>query len=205
MNNDNKLLGGIKDQADVKAEAILKDAKEKAKSIISDAYIQADKEVKIEERQFKNKLAVEELKKNATMKAAKRKVELELLDEQYSKLIEMVKDETLNLLTGPQSNEILINWIIEAVLGLGLDKAKIAFSPKTPVNEEMLKQVIKKAKDVYSLDLELSLDSRRLVVPGIVATSLDDKISFNNQVDIRMRRFDRDIKIAVQEGSCTQE
>ncbi|MFA6864310.1 MAG: V-type ATP synthase subunit E family protein [Sphaerochaetaceae bacterium] len=205
MNNDNKLLGGIKDQADVKAEAILKDAKEKAKSIISDAYIQADKEVKIEERQFKNKLAVEELKKNATMKAAKRKVELELLDEQYSKLIEMVKDETLNLLTGPQSNEILINWIIEAVLGLGLDKAKIAFSPKTPVNEEMLKQVIKKAKDVYSLDLELSLDSRRLVVPGIVATSLDGKISFNNQVDIRMRRFDRDIKIAVQEGSCPQE
>jgi V/A-type H+-transporting ATPase subunit E len=205
VNNDNKLLGGIKDQADVKAKAILDDANKKAKVIISEAKVQAEKEVEIEKRQFKNKLAVEELKKTATMKAAKRKVELEVLDQQYSKLIEMVKDEINNLITGPQGNDIIIDWIIEAVLGLGLDKAKIAFSPKTPVDNDMLLQVTKKTHDIYNLDLQLSLDSRRLIVPGIVATSLDGKISFNNQVDVRMRRFDRDIKIAVQEGSCPQE
>jgi V/A-type H+-transporting ATPase subunit E len=205
VNNDNKLLGGIKDQADVKAKAILDDANKKAEAIIKEASVQAEKEVEIEKRQFKNKLAVEDLKKSATMKAAKRKLGLEVLDQQYSKLIEMVRDEMNNLIIGHQGKEIIVDWIIEAVLGLGLDKAKIAFSPKTPVDEDMLKQVTKKAKDIYSLDLKLSLDTRRLIVSGIVATSLDGKISFNNQVDVRMRRFDRDIKIAVQEGSCPQE
>ncbi|MBK5200522.1 MAG: hypothetical protein JJE21_03205 [Spirochaetaceae bacterium] len=193
------------DSADVKAKAILEDAKKKAEVILNDANVQADKEVKFEERQFKNKLAVESLKKTATMKAAKRKIELEILEQQYNKLLEQVKDDTLKLLTGPNGNSILVKWIIEAVLGLGIDKAKIAFSSKTPVDDEMLTQVCKKAKETYNLDLQLSLDSRRLVVPGIVATSLNGKISFNNQVDVRMRRFDRDIKIAVQEGSCPQE
>lgn len=205
MNNDNKLLGGIKDQADAKAKAILDDANERAEAIINEAKVRAEKEVEFEKRQFKNKLAVEDLKKSATMKAAKRKVELEVLDQQYSQLVEMVKDKMNNLITGPQGNDIIIDWIIEAVLGLGLDKAKIAFCPKTPVDEAMLNQVTKKAKDIYNLDLKLSLDTRRLIVSGIVATSLDGKISFNNQVDVRMRRFDRDIKIAVQEGSCPQE
>lgn len=205
MNNDNKLLGGIKDQAEVKAKAILDDAKKRAEVIISEAKVQSEKQVETEKRQFKNRLDVEELKKAATIKSAKRKVELEVIDKQYSKIIEMVKDEINNLITGSKGNDIIIDWIIEAVLGLGLDKAKIAFCPKTPVNDEMLLQVAKKAKDIYNLDLKLSLDSRRLIVPGIVATSLDGKISFNNQVDIRMRRFDRDIKKAVQEGSCPQE
>lgn len=205
MNNDNKLLDGIMNSAEAKAKAVLEDAKIKAEVILKDAAVQAEKEVKFEEREFKNKLSIENLKKAANMKAAKRKIELELLEQQYSQLIEQVKIETLSLLTGDESKSILVNWIIEAVLGLGIDKAKIAFSPVTPVDNQMLELVCKKVKEVYNLDLELSLDTRRLIVPGIVATSLDGKISFNNQVDVRMRRFDRDIKIAVQEGSCPQE
>lgn len=205
MNNDNKLLDGIMNSAEAKAKAVLEDAKIKAEVILKDAAVQAEKEVKFEEREFKNKLAIENLKKAANMKAAKRKIELELLEQQYSQLIEQVKIEILSLLTGDESKSILVNWIIEAVLGLGIDKAKIAFSPVTPVDNQMLELVCKKVKEVYNLDLELSLDTRRLIVPGIVATSLDGKISFNNQVDVRMRRFDRDIKIAVQEGSCPQE
>lgn len=205
MNNDNKLLDGIMNSAEAKAKAVLEDAKIKAEVILKDAAVQAEKEVKFEEREFKNKLAIENLKKAANMKAAKRKIELELLEQQYSQLIEQVKIEILSLLTGDESKSILVNWIIEAVLGLGIDKAKIAFSPVTPVDNHMLELVCKKVKEVYNLDLELSLDTRRLIVPGIVATSLDGKISFNNQVDVRMRRFDRDIKIAVQEGSCPQE
>lgn len=205
MNNDNKLLDGIMNSAEAKAKAVLEDAKIKAEVILKDAAVQAEKEVKFEEREFKNKLSIENLKKAANMKASKRKIELELLEQQYSQLIEQVKIETLSLLTGDESKSILVNWIIEAVLGLGIDKAKIAFSPVTPVDNQMLELVCKKVKEVYNLDLELSLDTRRLIVPGIVATSLDGKISFNNQVDVRMRRFDRDIKIAVQEGSCPQE
>lgn len=205
MNNDNKLLDGIMNSAEAKAKAVLEDAKIKAEVILKDAAVQAEKEVKFEEKEFKNKLSIENLKKAANMKAAKRKIELELLEQQYSQLIEQVKIETLSLLTGDESKSILVNWIIEAVLGLGIDKAKIAFSPVTPVDNQMLELVCKKVKEVYNLDLELSLDTRRLIVPGIVATSLDGKISFNNQVDVRMRRFDRDIKIAVQEGSCPQE
>ncbi|MDC7236904.1 MAG: V-type ATP synthase subunit E [Sphaerochaetaceae bacterium] len=205
MDTDNKLLKGISLEAQEKAAKILAEAQNRVDEIIVQSSHKIEKELAKEDKEFENLLVVENLKVKSAKKAAERKVQLEALQKQYDFLYTSVKEEIYKLLDGKEASTYLEKWMLEAVLGLGLDEAKIAFSASYPITEEMLKKVEKTAKKEYNLTLKLQLDTRRLVVPGVVATSLDGKVSFNNQVDVRMRRFDRDIKIAIQEGICPQE
>ncbi len=205
MDTDNKLLKGISLEAQDKAAKILVDAQNRVDEIIVQSQHKIEKELAKEDKEFENLLIVEKLKVKSAKKAAERKVQLEVLQKQYDFLYSSVKEEIYKLLDGKEASTYLEKWMLEAVLGLGLDEAKIAFSASYPITEEMLRKVEQTAKNEYNLTLKLQLDTRRLVVPGVVATSLDGKVSFNNQVDVRMRRFDRDIKIAIQEGICPQE
>lgn len=205
MDTDNKLLKGISLEAQEKAAKILADAQNRVDEIIVQSSHKIEKELAKEDKEFENLLVVENLKVKSAKKAAERKVQLEALQKQYDFLYTSVKEEIYKLLDGKEASTYLEKWMLEAVLGLGLDEAKIAFSASYPITEEMLRRVEQTAKKEYNLTLKLQLDTRRLVVPGVVATSLDGKVSFNNQVDVRMRRFDRDIKIAIQEGICPQE
>jgi V/A-type H+-transporting ATPase subunit E len=205
VNTDNGLLGGITAQAQKKAEKIIQNAQVRSDQIIADAVEKSKHDVMLEEKSYTGRVATEGLKLEASKRSIARKVQLEILNRRYTQLLENVREKVLSTLQGKEGEAVLCSWILEAVLGLGLDKAKISFCISTPVNEEMLRKVEKMALDKYDLTIALQLDSRRLLAPGVVATSLNGKISFNNQVDVRMRRFDRDLKVAVQEGSCPQE
>ena len=205
MDTNNKLLNGINSEAKEKARMLLDDAKVRVDDIIAQANHKIDKELIKEDKDYSNRLMVENLKVKSAKKATERKVQLSLLEKQYNLLLSSVSENVYTMLEGEEGKALLEKWTLEAVLGLGLDEAKISFSAKYPISEDMLRNVEKVAKKDYNLKLKLQLDSRRLIVAGVVATTLDGKVSFNNQVDVRIRRFDRDIKIAVQEGLCPQE
>ncbi len=205
MDTDNKLLNGINLEAKEKAKKLLENAQIRVDDIIAQANHKLEKELIKEDKDCDNRLLVENLKVKSAKKATERKVQLSLLEKQYNLLLSGVKENVYNMLEGEEGKALLEKWMLEAILGLGLDEAKISFSANYPISEEMLKNVENVAKKDYNLKLKLQLDSRRLIVAGVVATTLDGKVSFNNQVDVRIRRFDRDIKIAVQEGLCPQE
>ncbi|MGD1818048.1 MAG: V-type ATP synthase subunit E family protein [Pleomorphochaeta sp.] len=202
MDTDNKLLKGISSEAQEQSDKILSDAEQRIENIFLQSEHKIKKELEKEDKEFENRVLIENLKVKSAKKATQRKVQLSVLEKKYTYLFSSIKKKIYKTLESDEGKELLEKWILEAVLGLGLDEAKISFSPKYPVSEAMLKNVVKVAKKDYNLDLKLQLDTRRLVDAGIVATSLDGKVSFNNQVDIRMRRFDREIKKAVQEGLC---
>lgn len=202
MDTDNKLLKGISVEAEKKAKKIIENAQERVESINIQNEHKIEKELAKEEKELENRIQVENLKVISAKKSTQRKAELSILEKKYNYLFDKIKKEIYRKLESEEGSILLEKWIIEAVLGLGLNEVKIAFSPNCPVTKKMLDNVTKNAKQDYNLDLKLELDSRRLIDAGIVATSLDGKVSFNNQVEVRMRRFDREIKKAVQEGLC---
>jgi V/A-type H+-transporting ATPase subunit E len=199
------LLKGIEAQARAKSEKIVADAQIRADKTIADALETSKHNVEVEAKAYKAKVATEQLKVEASLRSVTRKVQLEVMSRRYNSLVKSVKEKVLDTLKSKEGSDVLCSWITEAVLGLGLDEAKIAYCIDTPVTEKMLRRVEKNVKEKYNLSLALQLDSRRLFTPGVVATSLDGKISFNNQIDVRMRRFDKELKVAVQEGSCPTE
>jgi len=202
LDSDNKLLKGIEEEAENRAKKIINDAEQRALSISIQNDHKIEKELAKEDKEFENRVQVENLRVKSAKKAAERKAELAILEKKYNYLYSSIKEKIYSNIEGENGKLLLEKWILEAVLGLGLNEAKIAFSSNCLVDEVMLKNVAETAKKDYNLDLKLQLDSRRLIDAGVVASSLDGKISFNNQVEIRMRRFDKDIKKAIQEGLC---
>lgn len=202
MDSDNKLLKGIEEEAENRASKFKSDAEQRAISISIQNEHKIDKELAKEDKDFENRVQVENLKVKSAKKAAERKAELAILEKKYNYLFNSIKEKIYSNIEGEKGKVLLEKWILEAVLGLGLNEAKIAFSSNCLVDMTMLNNVVETAKKDYNLDLKLQLDSRRLIDAGVVASSLDGKISFNNQVEIRMRRFDKDIKKAIQEGLC---
>jgi V/A-type H+-transporting ATPase subunit E len=73
------------------------------------------------------------------------------------------------------------------------------------VDQKLLDQAMALVKKFTGSEVHLVLDERSIREIGVVLSSLDDKVSYNNQVDIRLRRFDRDIRTLVQEHTWKAE
>lgn len=95
-------------------------------------------------------------------------------------------------------------WIAEAAIGLGKKEAKVAYSSLYPVGEEELKRAQELVKEATGSDVTLTLDSLHIDGIGVVLTSLDGKVSYNNQLDTRLRRYQRDIRKIIQEENARQ-
>jgi len=194
-NTDNRLLTGIIEQAEISAEKAIANAQQQASQILSDASSRSKREVAIEIREREAKLQQIQFKLQANLASAKRKAALKQMDEGYDEVMRRL----IAKLDAKTISSHLASWIAEAAIGLDLKQAKVAFDPKCPVTEELLAQAAKLVEQSTGSTVELSLDPKPIRGYGVVLSSLDDKVSFNNQVEIRLRRFDRVIRTMIQD------
>ncbi len=201
----NPLVSGIIQSAREKAAEILEKAKDEADSIIVDAEKRASDSVAAEEHSLSLRLEQIRLRKESAMKSMERASELRLLDASYGEVMEEVSARLeAKLEDRTTSRNILIDWIAEAALGLDRKEAKVSFSGKTPITEDMLREAEKKVNQLTGAVLSLSLDDQRLGNLGVCVSSIDGKVSYSNQLDVRIRRFQRDIKRIIQEENARQ-
>ncbi|MXI87742.1 ATPase [Sphaerochaeta halotolerans] len=194
---DNRLLSGILEQAEQTSKKTLEQAQKQASNILEQAQRRADKEVAAEQKTVEQKLQQIQLRLQANMGTAKRKASLKKIDESY----QAVMNKVLSYLNAKTVSDHLPQWIAEAAIGLDLVEVKVAFSPQCPVTNEHLDKAKALVRKATGSDITLHLDSKPIRGLGVVVSSMDDTISFNNQVEIRLRRFDRDIRSLIQEHS----
>lgn len=192
---DNRLLEGIIRQAEENAKKTEEDARLQAKKILDEAHQRSVQEIEAEKRAFQQKMKQIELRLQANMASVKRKASLRQIDESYLSVMRRVREKMQCKTIEP----FLSSWIAEAALGLDLKEAKVSSSKQCPVTEKHLKEAAQLVKKHTGSEVVLSLDPRPIRSLGVVLSSLDDKVSFNNQVEIRLRRFDRVIRTMIQE------
>ncbi|NBK25932.1 MAG: ATPase [Spirochaetia bacterium] len=192
---DSRLLSGILEEADKKATKILEDAEVTARSLLEDARLRSEREIETEKRATEDKLKQIRFRLQANMASAKRKANLRQIDESY----QQVMNRVLASLDAKTVSKHLSTWIAEAAIGLDLKEAKVAFSAQCPVTEAHLEQARVLVKKATGSDITLHLEKKAIRSIGVVVSSLDDTISFNNQVEIRLRRFDRVVRSMIQE------
>ena len=137
-------------------------------------------------------------------KSIDRLSELRALDSSYSEVMDEVTRRLDAAIGSPEIRKVLVSWIAEAAIGLDRKEAKVAFSDKTPVTEDMLREAEDEVRRITGSSVSLSLDPDRLIGGGVSVSSMDGKVSYNNQLDVRIRRFQRDIKRIIQEENARE-
>ncbi len=201
---DNPLIQGILQEARAKADEIEKKAGIEAESIISEARERAEREAGLERKSYSVRLEQIQAREESARRSIDRLAELRSLDSAYTEVMEEVDRRLKAVVSNPSFSSILVSWIAEAAIGLDRKEAKVSFSEKAPVTEEMLREAEALVRKDTGATLSLSLDTERLSGVGVVVSSLDGKVSYNNQLEVRMRRYSRDIRRIVQEENARQ-
>ena len=191
---DSRLLTGILEQADQAAKKILQEASQQAKAIVEEANKRAMSEIEAERRALELKMKQVQLRLQANMASAKRKAILRHGDDLYQEVLGRV----ISLLDAKTIEPYLPQWIAEAALGLDLKEAKVSSSTQCPVTETHLAMATALIKKATGSTIVLHLDTKPIRSLGVVVSSLDGMVSFNNQVEIRLRRLDRVLRAMIQ-------
>lgn len=202
--SSNPLVEQIINQANEKAETIISKARESANSIIAESDEKAESECQNEKRSFIARLDAISQYEASAKRNVDRIAELQAMDSAYNEVLESVREQFESLSGKEEFKPVLISWIAEGAIGLDKKEAKVAFSAKDPVDDQMLREAEEKVLEATGASVKLSLDSQRCRDIGVVISSLDGQTSFDNELSVRLRRYQKDIRKIVQEENARE-
>ena len=203
MSSDsNALIDGIISEARKKAEKIIDDAAREAGRIMEDAHEEAERKKEAEKRAADVRLGAIRLKEESAKRSIDRLTELKMMDYSYSVVMERVGKEFETLAKEGKLRDSIVSWIAEAAIGLDKSSAVVSSSVLYPVDDSMLRDAERLVKAKTGASLSLSHDERKTNELGVIASSIDGKISYNNLLSTRIRRLMKEIRKIVQEENA---
>ena len=198
----NALTDGIIREAQKRADNILSDAKAEADRIREDAIKEAESKVASEKRATDLRLSSIKLKQESAKRSIDRLTELKKMDYSYSIVMDKVELAFSEMAKNGKLKDSLIGWIAEAAIGLDRKNAVVSYSLLCPVDDGMLRAAEALVKERTGASLSLSLDENKTSELGVIVSSTDGKISYNNLLSTRIRRYMKDIRKIVQEENA---
>jgi len=194
------LILGIETDARAEEEKIIKEAEnqaaekrkyaeKKVESLLNDAREKAEEQAETAGKKIIS--AAEREVKRCAMRV-RGAVMQKIMDRAEKKLSSMTGDENYR--------SVLVNWITEAAIGLGVESARINASEKERalINDHMLSEIARRIQKQTGRQTSLTLsDAKPLQSQGVVLTAADGRTAFNNQVRTRMLRKQREIRMLI--------
>ena len=121
----------------------------------------------------------------------RRRAWLKKQEEVIDMVLSAVRKRLADMMTSPEYPDVLLEWITEAAIGLNVPRARINASSAevAQIDEALIEAVEARVKQLTGLVVELAkAEEGPLPAQGIVATSEDGRVAFNNQVEIRLVR-----------------
>lgn len=204
--SESPIFDGILEQARSEAESLLSKARSEADEILQEADAKASLAAQEEGKATRTRLEVLDMRRENAERAYERQVELVDSDAAYRAVMQEAMRLFDEHFRSPASRSTLVGWIAEAAYGLGQSEAKVSWKMGEKVDESMLREAEALLKEIFGFSVSLSLDEEHHTKDwGVMLSSLDDKVYFNNQLDVRLRRAARDIRKIIQESTCKAE
>jgi len=187
---------------------IEKDANEEVKRIIADAKRVANERISASTKQAKSIIANAQKKAVEQSELLKKKIlsginmevkrkSMKIRDKVLNDLIDQAKIRLNKMIYKPEYLNILIDWIVEAGIGLGKEKAFVNASKEEiqMLDENLLHQAEDKIMKATGKIIELKKSEEHpLKSQGVVVISDDGKVAFNNMVSTRILRRQTEIR-----------
>ncbi len=191
-----KLLEGIAEEARREAEKIREEAERQAEEIVRGAERRAKQSIAEAESRAEEQTETIRSRSRQRIEAERRRLRLEAEERLFSKAYDMLKGRLEKMKTSEEYPEILRQLIVEGALGLGVAEAKVNASTdeRSLLGDALLAQA---EKELEALGMEVSLslsDKSPLDGQGVVVEDTDGRLSFNNRMDARMKRYATEIR-----------
>ncbi len=118
-------------------------------------------------------------------------------------LMDRVEKRLAAMIDGPDYRTVLTSWIVEAAIGLDAETATVNASERERplIDAAMLDQARQAVLSKTGKHVTLTLsDAPPLKGQGVVLTSRDGRMAFNNQVRTRMLRKQRQMRRLIYDG-----
>ncbi len=184
------------------------DARAEAQRLLADARAQAAEKKKYAQQKIETILNEARAKANEQAESIQRKaisaVELEIKrrslqarDALMHEILDRTAKKLESRIDDPGYKTVLAEWIAEAAIGLDAEAARVNASARerTMIDPAMLEQVQQKVQAQTGKQVTLTLsDAPPLKGQGVILTTMDGRMAFNNQVRTRMLRKQRQMQ-----------
>ncbi len=197
-NDKAALISDIEADAHAEAAGIVKEAEDQAaekrkyaakqiESLLNEARKKAEEQTEIVK---KKAISAADLEVRRRSMHARDVVMREMMDRVEKKLDAMTAN-------AQRYRPVLINWIVEAAVGLGAESAEVNASEKERpmIDPPLLAEAAAKACEQTGRQVALTLSTAQpLRLQGVILTAADGRTAFNNQVKTRVLRSQRQIR-----------
>ena len=195
---------------DVLIAGIEADALQEEERILAEGEQQAADKRKYGDQKIENLLADARLRAEKQAGEIKRRMEsvvelelrrrsLHLRDTVMKDLMKRVEERMKTRVAAPGYRAVLLNWIVEAALGLSVDAADVnaGAGERAMIDDALLREAMEKLD--HKVELTVSKVDP-LNGQGVVLTSTNGRLAFNNQVRTRIQRHRSEIQDLIHDA-----
>ena len=204
IEKENALISGILEDAEKRADDIIQKAKLDAEDIIKQGREDVARALDDERRTAEFRIRQLELKEESAKRNIDRLSELRNIDASYQLIMERVDRRIDQMVKDGSIRNAVVSWIVEAAIGLDLETAVVSSSRECPVDEQMLKEASEIIYQKTGARIVLKADRKLVGELGVVVSSEDGFVRYDNLLSVRKRRYMREIRKIVQEENARQ-
>jgi len=185
------LIEGIKRDAEAEVATIREETERYAAQRRDSAAEQAA--AILREAEVKAEAQAQAVIKNAESKASveRKKYALQVKDRVIQETMDLARAKCAELTGSPDYRRILRDWIVEAAVGLSVDRAVVnASKEELPlVTAELLREAADAVESITGKRMEMTVaENDPLPAQGVVLTAAGGRLAYNNQVPTRFLR-----------------
>lgn len=191
------LLEGIREDAAREAERVLQEAQAAAAQRREAVGAQAEAIGKEADERIAKQTEALRRQAESALRMEEKRLQLRVRERVIARVEQRVRERLKGQVGQKGYRDVLSDWIVEAAVGLNAPEASVNCSPaeRGQLDEKLLREAETRVRELTGAKVKLHLSvADPLVGQGIVLTSGDGRVEFNNQVTTRLLRAQSDIR-----------
>ena len=194
------LIASIESDAQAETERIIKEARDQAAEKMQYAEKKVDSMMNEARQKAMEQADIIKRKILSDAENEIKRIFLHVQDTIIHDIFSRAEKKMYTMIDDSGYRDVLINWITEAAIGLGVESSEINASEKERalIDERLLSEVKKKIQNNSNKMIKLTLSGAQpLESQGVVLTAANGRMAFNNQVKTRLSRNQRKIRMMI--------
>ncbi len=202
------LIEGIAQDAQAEARRLVEEAEKAAAERQEAASRQAAGILEEARRKTAEQAAGLKRQSASTAKMETKRIALRVREQAARQVLEGARAELERLVGTPEYRGILLGWIVEAAIGLGLPEATVNASPAelALLDEGLLEEAQRRVLELTGREVRLArAEEGPLAGQGVVLVGRGGRLAYNNQVSTRLLRRQTEIRKMIYDNLWTKE